>query len=109
MSNITIAVDAMGGDNAPFEIVKGCVSASNEHKNIKIILVGRQNDVQAELDKYVYDKSKIESVNADQVIATDEVPTAAIKNTENERKVTPFTVNNPPNNAIFLTPIFQTI
>ncbi len=87
MSNITIAVDAMGGDNAPFEIVKGCVSASNEHKNIKIILVGRQNDVQAELDKYVYDKSKIEIVNADQVIATDEVPTAAIKNKKNSSMV----------------------
>ena len=87
MSDIIIAVDAMGGDNAPFEIVKGCVSASNEHKNIKIILVGRQADIQRELDKYTYNKSKINVLNADEVIATDEVPTIAIKTKKNSSMV----------------------
>ncbi len=87
MSNIIIAVDAMGGDNAPFEIVKGCVSASKEHKNIKIILVGREDDVQNELDKYEYDKLKINVINADEIIATDEVPTSAIKNKKNSSMV----------------------
>jgi len=87
MSDIIIAVDAMGGDNAPFEIVKGCVFAVGEHKNIKIILVGRQGDVQKELDKYNYDKSRMEIVNADEVIATEESPTAAIKNKKNSSMV----------------------
>jgi len=87
MSNIIIAVDAMGGDNAPFEIIKGCVSASDKNKNIKIILVGRKDDVQKELDKYKYDKSRIEIVNADEVISTDEVPTSAIKNKKNSSMV----------------------
>ncbi len=87
MSDIIIAVDAMGGDNAPFEIVKGCVFAAGEHKNIKIILVGRENNVQNELDKYNYDKSRIEVVNAEEVIATDESPTAAIKNKKNSSMV----------------------
>ncbi len=87
MSNIIIAVDAMGGDNAPFEIIKGCVSASDKNKNIKIILVGREYDIQQELDKYKYDKSRIEIVNADEVIATDEVPTSAIKNKKNSSMV----------------------
>ena len=35
-----VAVDAMGGDNAPFEIVKGAVEAVNENKNIKVYLGG---------------------------------------------------------------------
>jgi len=87
MSDIIIAVDAMGGDNAPFEIVKGCVLSSKEHKNIKIILVGRREDVQKELDKYEYDKLKIEIVNADEVIATNEAPTSAIKNKKNSSMV----------------------
>lgn len=87
MSDIIIAVDAMGGDNAPFEIVKGCVTSSKEHKNIKIILVGRDADVQRELSKYEYDSSKITVVNADEVIATDEVPTSAIKNKKNSSMV----------------------
>ncbi len=87
MSNIIIAVDAMGGDNAPFEIVKGCVRASNENKNIKILLVGREKDVCQELDKYTYDKSKIEIINAEEVISTDEIPTSAIKNKKNSSMV----------------------
>lgn len=87
MNDIIIAVDAMGGDNAPFEIVRGCVCASKEKKNIKIILVGRENDVRRELDKYTYNKSQIEIVNAEEVIATDEVPTAAIKNKKNSSMV----------------------
>ncbi len=87
MSDIIIAVDAMGGDNAPFEIVKGCVFAVGEHKNIKIILIGREKEVREELDKYNQDKSRIEILNADEVIATEESPTAAIKNKKNSSMV----------------------
>ena len=36
-NKIRVAVDAMGGDNAPGEIVKGTVEAVNEHKDIKSI------------------------------------------------------------------------
>ncbi|MBQ1384220.1 MAG: phosphate--acyl-ACP acyltransferase, partial [Firmicutes bacterium] len=43
-----IAVDAMGGDNAPFEIVKGCVQAC-ERVDDQIILVGKEALVKAEL------------------------------------------------------------
>ncbi len=87
MSDTIIAVDAMGGDNAPFEIVKGCISAIKEHKNIKIILVGRENDIMQELSKYQYDDKRIEVLNADEVIATDEVPTVAIKTKKNSSMV----------------------
>ena len=47
-----VAVDAMGGDNAPVEIVKGCVDAVNEREDIKVLLVGEENVVRAELAKY---------------------------------------------------------
>ena len=40
MDKIKIAVDCMGGDNAPGEIVKGCVEALKTHEDI-LILVGR--------------------------------------------------------------------
>ncbi|MGL4791160.1 MAG: phosphate acyltransferase PlsX, partial [Anaerotignaceae bacterium] len=63
MGNIKIAVDAMGGDNAPFEIVKGAVEAVNEF-NSNIILVGIQEVIEKELLKYTYNKEKIEIVNA---------------------------------------------
>lgn len=73
-----VAVDAMGGDNAPFEIVKGCIEAVNEY-DVKIILVGQQEIIESELKKYKYDESKIEIVNATEVIGTEESPTTAIR------------------------------
>lgn len=76
--NITVAVDAMGGDNAPFEIVKGAVEAVNEF-GINIKLVGIESAVKEELAKYKYDTSKIEVIHASEIITTDESPTTAIR------------------------------
>lgn len=74
-----VAVDAMGGDNAPCEIVKGAVEAVNESKNIKIYLTGREDIVKQELSKYTYDADRIEVVNATEVIETAEPPVMAIR------------------------------
>ena len=78
MDNIKIAVDAMGGDNAPSEIIKGAVDAVNELGS-NIILVGIEDVINKELDKYSFDKSKITVKNASEVITTEEVPTMAIR------------------------------
>ena len=78
MDNVKIAVDAVGGDNAPFEIVKGAVEAVNEFGS-NIILVGPQETVEKELAKYTFDKSKISVKNATEVISTEESPTNAIR------------------------------
>ena len=43
MDYIRVAVDAMGGDNAPVEIVKGAVRAVQDDHNIKVILVGKED------------------------------------------------------------------
>ena len=86
MSDIIIAVDAMGGDNAPGEIVKGAVEASKDIP-YKIALVGREDAVKAELAKYSYDSSRIHVINADEVIETGEVPTVAIRKKKNSSMV----------------------
>jgi glycerol-3-phosphate acyltransferase PlsX len=78
MSEVVIALDAMGGDNAPVETVKGAVEASKEI-DYKIALVGKEAAIKAELAKYSYDKNKITVVNATEVIETCEVPTVAIR------------------------------
>ena len=76
---VRVAVDAMGGDNAPGEIVKGAVQAVQAEKDIKVFLVGRQDAVNAELAKYTYDKEKIEVVYAEEVIEMAEPPVNAIR------------------------------
>ena len=76
---IKVAVDAMGGDNAPLEIVKGAVDAVNENKKVKVYLVGKEDAVKAELAKYTYDKEQVEVVHASEVIETAEPPVMAIR------------------------------
>ena len=76
---ITVAVDAMGGDNAPAEIVKGAVDAVAKRSDIKVTLVGRKSDIEQELSQYTYDKERIQILHASEVIETGDPPVASIR------------------------------
>ena len=76
MSQTIVALDCMGGDNAPGEIIKGGIEALKENKDVFLKMVGRQEDVNRELEKYDYDKTRVEVVNATEVIETGEPPVA---------------------------------
>lgn len=80
MSDITkVALDAMGGDNAPKEIVKGAVEAVKLRQDIKVLLTGQEEVLKKELSEYTYPKDQIEIVNATEVIETAEPPVMAIR------------------------------
>ena len=74
-----VALDAMGGDNAPVEMVKGAVDAVNKEQNVTVLLVGIEEIVREELGKYSYDKERIQVVGATEVIETAEPPVNAIR------------------------------
>ena len=76
---VKIALDAMGGDNAPAEIVKGAVQAVAADKDCFVYLVGKEDKIKECLNGQQYDSSRIEIVNADDVIETGEPPVMAIK------------------------------
>lgn len=76
---VIIALDAMGGDYAPVETVHGAVDAVAEHPEIKVLLVGKKDEIEKELQKYSYNKENIEVVNATEIIEMGEVPTKAIR------------------------------
>ena len=76
---VRIAVDAMGGDNAPGAVVKGTVDAVNAEQGLKIFLVGKEDEVSSELQKYTYPKEAIELINATEVIEMAEPPVTAIR------------------------------
>lgn len=76
---VRVAVDAMGGDNAPFVTVKGAVDATKESESLKVFLVGQKDKVESELSKYQYDPGKIEVVDATEVIDMAEPPVMAIR------------------------------
>ncbi len=85
--DVTVAVDAMGGDYAPVEAVKGAVDAVNEFPQIKVILVGMIDEIKKELDKYDYPKDRISIEGATEIIEMGEVPTLAIKEKKNSSLV----------------------
>ncbi len=76
---IKVAVDAMGGDNAPVEIVKGAIEAVNEKSELFIYLVGQEDVVKEELKKYTYPAERVEVVHASEIIETGEPPVNAIQ------------------------------
>ncbi|AGB41367.1 fatty acid/phospholipid synthesis protein PlsX [Halobacteroides halobius DSM 5150] len=73
-----IAIDAMGGDDAPLEVVKGAVQASSDIKG-QIILLGLKEKIKTELNKYNYPEDKIEIYHTSQTISMDESPARALR------------------------------
>lgn len=82
-NTITVAVDAMGGDNAPVEIIKGAVLAVQDKADIKVILTGNEEIIQKVLSEYEYDRNRIQVVHAEEVITNNEAPVMAIRRKKN--------------------------
>lgn len=79
-----IVVDAMGGDNAPGEIVKGAAKALEANPSIQIILVGKEEDIKKEMEQYPQmTKERVEIVHADEVIGFNEPPVMAVRKKKN--------------------------
>ncbi len=91
-TNVRVVVDAMGGDNAPGEIVKGALQALDEQNNLTLIFTGQQKPLEAELQKYPYDKNRVRCVFAEEVIEMAEPPVAAIRKKKNSSIVTGLTM-----------------
>lgn len=76
---VKVAVDAMGGDYAPAEPVKGSIEALNAREELFIYLVGKEEEIQKELANYTYPKERLQVVPASEVIETGEPPVQAIQ------------------------------
>jgi len=80
MSEYTrVALDAMGGDNAPACNVEGAIQAVNENKNLQVYLVGRTDAIEPLLEGKEYDKERLLIVDAPEVIENAEPPVMAIR------------------------------
>ena len=77
---VKVVVDAMGGDNAPVEPVKGAVEAVKARKDIKVILTGDSQVIERELSKYPdCPREQIEIVHTTEKIETAEPPVLAVR------------------------------
>ena len=88
MEYTKVAVDAMGGDNAPREIIRGAIDALNRNQQIFVKLVGDESVISKELDYYEkYPEDRIEIVHASEVIETAEHPVSAIQHKKDSSMV----------------------
>ena len=76
---IKIAVDAMGGDYAPGELVRGAVEALKKKDQVTVILVGQKDKIAKELEQYTYPADRLSIVHASEVIETGEPPVNAVR------------------------------
>ncbi|HUU63087.1 MAG TPA: phosphate acyltransferase PlsX [Dehalococcoidia bacterium] len=70
-----IALDAMGGENAPREVVRGAVAAARE-QGVEVVLVGKRSAIEAELGNH---RTKIAIVDASEVVEFADHPAQAIR------------------------------
>jgi len=88
MELVKVALDAMGGDNAPRAIVQGAIEAVKAREELFVYLVGQTEAIKAELNKYSgYDEKRVEIVEAPDIITNDEAPVDAIRHKDNSSVV----------------------
>ncbi len=80
MEKLRIAVDAMGGENAPAAPVSGSVSALKENDSLEIIFLGDENKIRSELNACGYTGNAVQVVHCTEVIDMAEPPVLAIQN-----------------------------
>lgn len=94
-----IAVDAMGGDNAPKEIVKGCVKAAREFDDITLVLYGKESLIRQDLDESL---NNIEIVHTDEKILSEDDPVRSVRRKKEASMVkAAISVKNGENDALF--------
>ena len=87
MSEYTIALDAMGGDQAPDAIVAGAIAALRRFEDIRVILAGPQSRLEALLAEAGDVRDRMEILPADDVIQMDESPMLAVRQKVNSSMV----------------------
>ncbi len=81
-ASVHVALDAMGGDNAPGEIVLGAVQAAREY-HMGVYLVGREDAIRAELAKHNTAGLDLPIIHTDEIIEMDEHPATAVRRKKN--------------------------
>lgn len=82
-NDLKIAVDAMGGDNAPQAIVEGIMMAVKEYQDIDFILYGKEESIR----KYLTDETNITIVHTDEKIMSEDDPVRAVRRKKNASMV----------------------
>lgn len=78
-----IILDAMGGDYAPLEVVKGAVLAADQHPQAKIVLTGNEEKIRSAAKEAGVTLDSVQIVHADEVITMEDDPMSILKSKKN--------------------------
>jgi phosphate acyltransferase len=81
-AKVRVALDAMGGDKAPGEVVLGAIQAAREY-GLGVYLVGREDAIQTELARHDTHGLDLPIIHTDEVIEMDEHPATAVRRKKN--------------------------
>lgn len=76
---VKVVVDAFGADKGVGVVVEGTINALVTYDDVNIVIVGDKAEIETELGKFTYDKSRIEVEDAREKITNNESPTVAIR------------------------------
>jgi glycerol-3-phosphate acyltransferase PlsX len=81
LKDITIAIDAMGGDHGLKVLIPACVRTVKQNPNVGLLLVGDQTQINTHLKKLnVSNNKQLSVVHASEVVGMDELPSHAMRN-----------------------------
>jgi phosphate acyltransferase len=83
---ISIAIDAMGGDNSPDKIIEGIkffLTKYNKNNDFILNIFGKEDELRISLEKYKVNLTNIQIINSDTVVSDKEKPMTAVKNSKN--------------------------
>ncbi len=98
-----ILVDAMGGDNAPGEIVRGCMDAIDEQDDFNIMLIGDKEKINEIVKERNFKNSRLIIKHSSEVITNDDSPTKAIKNKKDSSMSVGFNLIKEKKGDVFLS------
>ncbi len=98
-----IIVDAMGGDDAPLNVVLGAVKAISEDDQINVVLVGRESEIKEIINSKNLNTKNISVINANEIIEMSESPTKAIKSKTNSSIVVGVNLVNNNDGEAFIS------
>ena len=83
---ISIAIDAMGGDNSPDKTINGIkffLDKNAKNKDFVLNIFGKENDIREKLEKFKIKSDLINIIHSDKIVSNEESPLSAVKNSKN--------------------------
>ena len=93
---ISIAIDAMGGDNSPDKTIEGIkifLDSNSKNNDFELNIFGKEELLKEKINKYKIKSNKINIINSTKEVSNEETPMTAVKNSKNTSMWNAYSIN----------------